>query len=151
MDWCWNNHKKSTYYDKRKEFFIPEGGNTDMSMGKGKMIKSIAVGTVIAYLTSVVLILIFAFVLLKMQLSTGVTEVLILVTYGLSALTGGWYAGRKSEKRKFLSGLTVGVVYFLLLFLISGMAEGQVQPEISSSLAALGLCVAGGMIGGMIS
>lgn len=122
-----------------------------MNIEKGRGIKSIAVGTVIAYLTSVVLILIFAFVLLKMQLGTGVTEVLILITYGLSALTGGWYAGRKNEKRKFLFGMMVGIVYFILLFLITEMAEGQVQPEISSSLAALGLCLAGGMLGGMIS
>lgn len=128
-----------------------KGENVAMNIEKGRMIKSIAVGTVIAYLTSTVLLLIFAFVLLKMQLGTGAVEILILITYGLSALTGGWYAGRKGAKRKFLLGMLVGLVYFLLLFAVSDMAEGQVQPEISSSLAALGLCLAGGMLGGMIS
>ena len=119
--------------------------------GKGRTARGVIGGMVTAFLLSVLLLLLFAFVQLKLQLDAGAVEVLILVTYGLSCLVGGWYGGKKGARKKFLWGLLVGVLYFLFLFLISGMAEGQMQMEAGSSMLALGICGVCGMLGGMIA
>lgn len=120
-------------------------------MEKGRTIKALTSGVLAALLVSVVLILLFAFVTLKLQPDTGKMELMIMVIYVLANLVGGWCCGHRQNRRKFVWGLLVGIVYFLLVFLISGMSEQQVQPEISGSLLALVLCAAGGMVGGMLS
>ena len=108
-------------------------------------------GLVFACLATTAILLILAFVMLKLQPGTGVMETSILVTYALSCLLGGWYCGRKTERRKFLWGALLGVLYFLLLFLISGMGDRAVQSGLLQSLTALVICAGGGMLGGMLA
>lgn len=120
-------------------------------MERGKTIKALASGLLAGVIVSVVLILLFAFVTLKLQPDAGKMELMIMVIYVLANLAGGWCCGHRQERRKFVWGLLTGAVYFLLVFLVSGMSEQQVQPEISGSLLALVLCAAGGMVGGMLS
>ena len=71
--------------------------------------------------------------------------------WGLSCFAGGWYAGKRAGKRKFLQGLLVGILYFALLFLISGMGEREIQSDLASGGLACLLCAAGGMLGGMLA
>ena len=56
-------------------------------------------GLVLAGIVSMISLLILAFVMLKLQMDVGQMEIGILLTYALSCLAGGWYCGRKSEKR----------------------------------------------------
>lgn len=118
---------------------------------KGKTAAGMLLGLVFACLATTALLLILAFVMLKLQPGTGVMETSILVTYALSCLLGGWYCGRKTERRKFLWGALLGVLYFLLLFLISGMGDRAVQSGFLQSLTALVICAGGGMLGGMLA
>lgn len=120
-------------------------------MGKGKAAGTMLRALVLAYLVTTVILLALAFIMLKFQPDTGKTEIGILVTYVLSCFLGGWYAGRKAERRKFLWGLMTGLLYFLLLFLISGMGDRAAQTNMVQSLLSLALCAGGGMLGGMIS
>ncbi len=118
---------------------------------KGKTAAGMLLGLVFACLATTAILLILAFVMLKLQPGTGVMETSILVTYALSCLLGGWYCGRKTERRKFLWGALLGVLYFLLLFLISGMGDRAVQSGLLQSLTALVICAGGGMLGGMLA
>lgn len=106
---------------------------------------------ILAALVTTALLLALAFVLLKVQPDTGTTELLILLIYVLSCFAGGWYRGRRSEKRKFLQGMITGLLYFVLLFLISGLEAHTPGPDLPQSAAALVLCVLGGMLGGMLA
>ncbi|MCC8066527.1 MAG: TIGR04086 family membrane protein [Clostridiales bacterium] len=119
--------------------------------GRGKYIGRAAGSLVVAFLSTVVLLLLFAFLLLKLQLDAGKTEIGILVIYVLSCFSGGWYCGRKSGKRKFLWGLLTGVLYFFLLLIASGLGERALQPELTRTVTALVLCCGGGMLGGMLA
>lgn len=116
---------------------------------KGKMATGMLVGLVISCLATTVILLALAFVMLKLQPETGVIETAILVTYALSCFAGGWYCGRKAQRRKFVWGLLLGVLYFLLLFLVSGMGDRSFQSGLVQSLTALVICAGGGMLGGM--
>lgn len=106
---------------------------------------------VAAALVTAALLLALAFLLLKLQLGVQKTEIGILAVYVLSCLCGGWYCGRKMGRRKFLWGTAVGVLYFLLLLLVSGMSEQSFQSGLAQSAAAFVLCSGGGMLGGMVS
>lgn len=123
----------------------------DVLNGKGKAVKAVAGGVTAAFLVSVILLLVLAFIMLKLQPDSGVMEILIMAVYLLGCLVGGWYGGRKGSRRKFLWGLVVGLVYFLLLFAVSGMSERAGQLQFGSSLLVLTLCLIGAMIGGMLA
>ena len=123
----------------------------DVAAEKGKIWKSVSVGLLTAFFSSAVLLLLSALVLLKLQMNAEYTELLIVAVYVLSCLTGGWLSGKKVVRKKYLWGLLTGILYFLILFVISGMAEGQVQPEMTRTLLAFVFCGAGGMVGGMLA
>ena len=50
--------------------------------------------------------------------------------------------------RRFLWGLLLGLIYFLVLFLAGRILSGSWNPE---AMLPLALCAAGGMLGGMFS
>ena len=118
---------------------------------KGKIAAGMLLGLVISCLTTTVILLVLAFVMLKLQPDTGVIETAILVTYAISCFFGGLYCGRRAERKKFIWGALLGVLYFLLLFLISGMGDRAVQSGLVQSLTALAICAGGGMLGGMLA
>lgn len=144
-----NNNGSGRIYMKRegkREEYVVE----QLRM-KGKKISGILMGLVIACFVTTAVLLALAFVMLKLQPDTGVIETAILVTYAVSCLFGGWYCGRKAERKKFLWGILLGVLYFLLLLVISGMGDRTVQSGLVQSLAALVICAGGGMLGGMLA
>ncbi|MCD8103751.1 MAG: TIGR04086 family membrane protein [Lachnospiraceae bacterium] len=119
--------------------------------GQGKIIMRAVGALVTAFLTTVILLLGFAFLLLKLQLDVGKTEIGILIIYVLSCFIGGFTCGRKAERRKFLWGLLTGVLYFLLLMAASAMGERALWPELTRTVPAFVLCVTGGTLGGMLA
>ena len=119
--------------------------------GHGRSAATMLLGLILSCIVTTVILLILAFVMLKLQPENGMIEIGILVTYAVSCFLGGWYCGRRMEKRKFLWGMLLGVLYFLLLFLISGMGDRAIQSGIAQGLGALALCAGGGMFGGMLA
>lgn len=123
----------------------------DQAYGKGKIAGILLRGLVLAGVVSMAILLILAFVLLKLQPDTEKIELGVMLVYGVSCFFGGWYSGRKMGRRKYLWGLAVGALYFALLFAVSGMSDRTVQPELLHSLTAFVLCAVGGMLGGMVA
>lgn len=119
--------------------------------GRGKTVGAVLKGLLIACFITVVLLLIMAFIMLKLCPDAGKMDIGILLTYVLSCFAGGWYSGRKAEKKKYLWGILMGLLYFLLLFVISGMGDRAIQSDAAGSLTALALCAGGGMLGGMLA
>ncbi|MDO4324366.1 MAG: TIGR04086 family membrane protein [Lachnospiraceae bacterium] len=119
--------------------------------GKGRAAAELLKGLLLACFVTTALLLLLAFAMLKFQPLAEKMEICILVTYVFSCLAGGWYCGRRAERRKFLRGLLLGAVYFALLFLISGMGDRAVQSNLLQSATAFVLCACGGMLGGMLA
>ena len=59
--------------------------------------------------------------------------------------------GKLTGTKKFLWGLLLGVLYFVLLLLISLGVYHTLQAEITNLLTTFLLCAGGGMLGGMVS
>lgn len=108
-------------------------------------------GLLAAFILSVSFLLLLAFILLKFQWNTGKTEAAVLAIYAAACLCGGWIAGRKAGRKKYLFGLSVGILYFLLLLGMSMISTPEMQPDLIHRLLKFLLCAACGMFGGILA
>lgn len=104
-----------------------------------------------AYVVTGILLLILALLLYKAGLSEENVNAGILLTYVISTFSGGFVIGKLTGSRKFLWGLLAGILYFVLLLLISLGIYHSLQGASVETAAAFVLCAGGGMLGGMIS
>lgn len=130
-------------------------GNGEMEKAKEKQ-KESAGGIVVwllsllaGYVLTGVLLCALAFLLYRFSLSAEMVGIGIDVIYFLATFLAGFLAGRKGKNRRFLWGLVIGCVYFLVLAVLS-MATGLGNGT-TGFWTALLLCAAGGMAGGMTS
>ena len=103
------------------------------------------------YVVTGLAIIILSFVLLKLQTSENILQLAIIAIYVLTNLLGGFIIGKTLQKQKFLWGLVVGVVYFVLLSLISFIVNKSFYQDIPYAMTVLGICAGSGMLGGMVS
>lgn len=104
-----------------------------------------------SYILTGVLLALLAFLLYKMGLTEKIVSIAIIIIYVAAAFFAGFTAGKKLKSRKFLWGLLMGSAYFLVLAgisLVFGKPAGRLG---DSTVTTLVLCVAGGMLGGMLS
>lgn len=103
------------------------------------------------FIISGLLLLILALLLYKLELSESVIRVGIVVVYVVSGLLGGFLMGKIMREQKYLWGLAAGVIYFVVLFVASGLVKGGFDIEPVKVATTLILCGASGMAGGMVS
>lgn len=104
-----------------------------------------------AYIVTGIMLLILTLLLYKAGLSEENVNAGIILTYVISTFAGGFVMGKFTGTKKFLWGLLLGVLYFLLLLLISLGVYHTLQAEITNLLTTFLLCAGGGMLGGMVS
>ena len=105
----------------------------------------------IMYVITGLALLALALLLFKMQLSENIVSISIMVIYIISCLIGGLVAGRRLKVRRFLWGVAVGAVYFAVLLIGSLLMNRGISPDAVHVVTTLIMCMAAGMIGGMIS
>lgn len=103
------------------------------------------------YITTLLMLLIMTLLFYKLQISNGKIMIGVYITYVLSNFIGGFIFGKIAGRKKYLFGMMVGAVYFLILLLISIIIMKEPNIFTKDSLYALLACVGGGMLGGMIS
>lgn len=104
-----------------------------------------------SYVVTGLLLLLLTLLVYKLGLDEEEVTAGITAIYALSTFVGGIVIGKLSKMRKFLWGLTVGLLYFGLLLLISFGIYRTLQGSGTNILTSFLLCAAGGMAGGMIS
>ena len=119
------------------------GGRRGIEQRAADMLKSL--------LCAGILLLILTLLLYKAGLSEENINAGIILTYVISTFSGGFVIGKLTGARKFLWGLLLGVVYFLLLTLISLGIYHSLQSDLMNLTTTFLLCAGGGMLGGMIS
>lgn len=103
------------------------------------------------YVVTGILLMILALLLDKIDLDEQKVTVGIVATYVISTFVGGFIMGKLVEEQKFIWGLVLGVIYFLLLFAVSFAVNHQLQSNGTNLVTTLLLCAGGGMLGGMVS
>lgn len=104
-----------------------------------------------SYVVTGLLLLLLTLLVYQLDLKEEKVTAGITAIYALSTFVGGIVIGKLSKMRKFLWGLTVGILYFGLLLLISFGIHRTLQGSGTNILTSFLLCAAGGMAGGMIS
>ncbi|MCD8108551.1 MAG: TIGR04086 family membrane protein [Clostridiales bacterium] len=105
----------------------------------------------IMYIITGLALLALALVLLKLQPEESVINIGIMAIYIISCLLGGLIAGKRIKERKFLWGVLTGAVYFLILLAGSFLLNRGISSDTVHIATTLVMCIAAGMIGGMIS
>ena len=117
-----------------------------------KSFKWMIVDLMFMYIVTGLRLILMAFLMEKFQLNGTFVEVGVTVIYVVSGIAGGLIAGKKDEeKKKFLWGLLLGSLYFLILFAVSAALAGGLPKDLVHMGTTLGICMAAGTLGGMMS
>jgi putative membrane protein (TIGR04086 family) len=106
---------------------------------------------VTAYIITGVMLLCIAFALYKFGISENVVNILIIVVYVVASFVGGIVVGKAVKEQRFIWGIILGIVYMLIIGIMSVIINGEIDISAGSTLTAFILCVCGGMAGGMLS
>lgn len=104
-----------------------------------------------SYVITGILLLLLALVMYKVEPPSGVIRVGIVFSYIFSSFIGGFIVGKSAAQRRFLWGIANGVLYFLVILLVSLFLNKAVFGQMGSTLTVFLMCSLGGMLGGMIS
>lgn len=104
-----------------------------------------------AYVVTGILLFILTLLLYKFELDEQKVTAGIIVIYVVSTFVGGLILGKLTKVRKFVWGLTLGIVYFGLLLLISLGVYRNLEGNGANILTTFFMCAGGGMFGGMVS
>ncbi|MDO5146399.1 MAG: TIGR04086 family membrane protein [Eubacteriales bacterium] len=115
-----------------------------------KKIIAMLTGLGIAAVLTFLLLSFFAFVMLKTERVAEMESAGAIVISILSCFAGGFFCGKKNSKKRYLWGLSVGLLYFFFLLLIRQIGGGGGRDAISWLTTFL-YCAGSGMLGGMIS
>lgn len=124
--------------------------NEDVKRGSPtQMVLGVAVGSAVAIVVELVVLLVGAAAISGGMLRENVQ--LQLVAFGciLGCLVGGLVCAYRWPARKLLGGLAVGVMSYLLLWIVS-LARGGGQILEMRSLVVLAGCVCGGALAGFM-
>lgn len=102
-------------------------------------------------LATIISILVLSYIFFKMEISEDKIIIGTLIIYFISCFAGGFIYGKIKEKNKYIHGMSIGAIYFIVLLLIS-VAFSKDFSLISVKTLYSGLtCILGGMLGGMLS
>ena len=75
----------------------------------------------------------------------------IVISYILSCFFLGFIIGKRTKSRRFLWGILGGILYFMILVIMSMAAQNSFSGEGKDILTTFMVCVGSGALGGMLS
>ena len=104
-----------------------------------------------SYIVTGILLLVLTFFMYKFELNEKIVSAAIVGIYVVSTLIGGVIRGKLTKSKRYLWGMVLGIIYFVLLLLITLGVYRTLNGDSVSIVTSLILCAGGGMTGGMIS
>lgn len=96
-------------------------------------------------------LLLLALLLYRLQLSEQIVNIGIIVIYVLASFLAGFLTGKCAGDRRFLWGLLAGTLYFVILALLTLLANHGFKDLGNHFFTTLMICAGSGMLGGMLS
>ena len=107
-------------------------------------------GVGIAFIITIVLLLIFSAILTFTNINENVINPVIITATGISILVGSSIGNKKVKKNGLLNGALVGAIYILIIYIISSILNWRFNLNLQSIIMiAVGMVF--GMIGGIIA
>lgn len=116
---------------------------------KSDIFKSLAIGIGISFITTIILLLIFAVVLTYTNVSENTITPVILVTTAISILLGSSIGNIKIKKNGILNGSIIGGSYILILYLLSSILNARFGLN-TQSIIMICVGIIFGILGGII-
>ena len=104
-----------------------------------------------SYIVTGILLFVLTFFMYKFELNEKIVSAAIVGIYVVSTLIGGMIIGKLTKSKRYLWGMVLGIIYFVLLLLITLGVYRTLNGDSVSIVTSLILCAGGGMAGGMIS
>lgn len=114
-------------------------------------IKDVIVSLFGGYVVTFLGIVILAILLLMFQITENTVDVGILIIYILSGLSAGFIVGKRTGSRRILWGMVSGILYFLVLFMVSLILKQDMNDLGNDLTTTVLICVGSGMLGGILS
>ena len=129
---------------KNKENIL-QGNNDNLKANIIRIIK----GSLLSIIVSVIFLIIFAMLLTYTNLSENTITPIVLAIVGLSILLGSYFSTNKINKKGILNGAMVGIIYMLILYIISSVIFMDFSINASSIIMIICGIIAG-IIGGIV-
>lgn len=120
-------------------------------MTVGMKFLSVLKSLIVAYVMTALILLLVAFGVYKLELTEAIVNILVIVIYVLVTFLGGLLTGKAVKEKQFLWGAIFGFLYILLIFGASIIVSEGFDLFATRTITSLLLCVAGGLLGGMLS
>lgn len=104
-----------------------------------------------AYILTGGLLLLLALLLYRFQLPEMVVSISIIGIYLATTFLAGFIAGKRMGTKKYIWGLVVGLLYFVVLILVSLIVNHTLNGMGTHFITTLFMCGGSGMLGGMTS
>ena len=109
----------------------------------------IAKGTGIALILTLILLIIFSFILTYTNISEITIEPVTMIITGASILLGSFLGNIKIRKNGMLNGGIVGITYLLILYLVSSLLNWKFGLNLQSIIMII-VGTACGILGGVL-
>ena len=119
-------------------------------ISENKNLISIFKGVLISLGTTFILLIIFAALLTYTNIQESVITPVIIVITAISLLIGSTIGNNRVQKNGLLNGAMVGLIYILLLYLISSILNGNFAINIASIIMIV-VSMFLGTLGGVIA
>ena len=115
-----------------------------------KVVAQVGKGLVLGYVISAVALLVLAFFMYKVDLSEGFVRGGIIFAYVISCFISGMVASGRREGIRYLWGMIQGILYYVILLIVSMICNRAMFTHIPGALSSFFLCTFAGMLGGML-
>ena len=129
----------------REEYYKETGGNKNM-------LAAVLIAMAVSVVVTGLLLLLLTVVLYNTEISGTLSGIIIVAIYVLGPFAGAFVLGKMVKKKRFLWGLLLGIIYFVVFVVLSLMtAEEGCAPGIRDYAEVMLAVLPGGILGGMFS
>ncbi len=125
-------------------------GKTKYNNRAVNFVKLFTITTITAIIVTTILLVISAVLLEKLGLNEGQLGYIIYAVYLLTAISAGIMAGKIQKEKKFMWGALAGIVWFIMVFILS-MCLNKEGIDTTDLFPAVVCMIGGGMLGGMLA
>ena len=111
--------------------------------------RRILIGSGISILITIIALIVFSILLTYTNISENSIPAVVILLTSISILIGATMATTSLKKNGIVNGMMVGLIYILVIYLLSSIIEKDFSLNIQSILMIISSIVAGG-IGGII-
>ena len=117
----------------------------------GSRVVELGKSLLISYLLTGIILAVLSYFVFQYELKEGLVNVIIVATYVIANFMGGFICGKKLKEKKFLWGLCLGILYSIILMVVSVVLGNGGGLADKSNITMMMLCTGGGMLGGMLA